>query len=1636
MPKHLSNRGDDKAWQAAVIHMRVLTGEMRVPDALDWKKPRTTPLYDWDAVLDKGRQSEAVVKDIVLSEAEQKRIYEAFDAVTEAYPRLSQPEVVSRVWPSERWAQVAQFVAKLRGLAATACWSLPLPARHLSRDPRAIAETGLDDQALAASGIELAEGVVDARILRIATRLVKANNDGHGARPYQEWFSDEVTRLSRLSLIHFRNVCDTIERFGGEGDSRDSVVEALEQSYGPLAAVLMSIRESLSAEVPKFLAVAHDTLEVGGSSALRLGLGLGGAALHDGVDRGGIKQVGAPGEFTTAGVTNTRMNTDIAAGVGAGTSVMPATAALSLSPADAAVVAATQYDRKDHFSQIDHSRFLTSIASLAEVGDHQEPLDFVTRALARDSAPETEPPEEGERGERWRVEFTAEQLTFMQSAVRTQQPPVHGAQVLLRDVLVCYSHVGEAMRLAYGNELTLRSSSVDVARHRALLDLVKDLRELWRDAGAVMLPVRQADLVALDGVRLRHTRLVRRAFHEGGLEAATIVLARLALVDELLLPAEERRLTCDVPGSALALYDLVEEALKNMSYGQPPIPDARRQRWLQCPHETLLSILGGEVRRQQMPRFTAVEVPFDPFLSCIEIPIQLREFRIALILMEILVSDRVSMLIYEGAAAMVGGRVASLKGFLNLMLRYGYFSAETAASASVRRQQEKNATADAEKKRKLGSPKCRTKPTVADEGHGEVTKGRERPTSQKFVTVCKRCLNCDMPNFPHVSIGDVIRRNAPPTPSQATEGSVDVAAASDTATSVPASTKKSTSMPPSRKSLTASLANSAGAAAPREISSRNGAEDVATSPCSDPGEDAIISWATSVVADILLLGKDQRGVYFRWLARLVLYGMEEGRRRPTFSCVVDDNSVGVMRDRVGQGAGDDDMGRRRLSFQAALSNAVPRLENMPLACPPMWLGPMCSPRGNAVHLAPAAWQTHTLCSTATAMPTVGGVSAGDDVQHPISKQISRTHSSRPVPGDVGSRSDQFSSKSPERKGTEEEWEEVDAIDHSLISDSVLSVLRLDIGLPSLVDSHGKTPPREEGNRIAAKLYGGCLDRLAKSGRSVAHKMKRSARISRIALGLRRLAVPEVDVLSLQRELNDSTTNSSGLLLASSSGAIAIDMLFQSHQLVQETSRRSRVASGSGVRSGGNAGDGVGGASPHAKGGQRQPVLPSPRTRSQSRLREILDVAQRSALHCYGRTGYDPSSHIVSVAVRLLEHTLWPDGGAVAISTHEDCASDISRQSADKSAIRDKKASTTSPLEPVELTTDVAPLILSRVAAETILQKLRSEEDRLAAAENGDVNINPSEGNTLERRAAASMVRVQSVEKRHSSSSSSTSDGDGVSESVPTSTGYRPRQQSPVIPPTRSIAPGPGSGVARCSSSGGSKRGQGRTTSGFRLSRMNTRARRGSASREAGAPLQDVVEKSWQERIDAASLERPSTTSGEPTRGTVAERVAAGGKSFAETLFEDVLRRDYDGNVSLDGGSRDLGCSTDWPPCVHGLLSSVGDRGNRLRNSVRTKGWRSGSVGGHLEGLGPGGGAFYAADARPSTTGSMGGSRSCGALAAKTRSLRSSSCGGLPRVMPVRPSDAAVAAGRVSSTDKGPLYMGQPWSLQRHSIQAV
>jgi len=1232
------------------------------------------------------------------------------DALHEAYRRLTRPEQVGLYWSQERWAMLSQVLAKLRTLANVAKWTVAAPAQLLSSDPKAMAETGLEDVSLAGQAVDTAEALVDARLLRIAVKLLGLNGakkSGHGIlakTPAASWVSPEVISLAGMALTHLRSVSLVLEQPRGSTVRMD--VASLEQIYSGLASGLASLRRRLGTEAQRVLQASQDPLHAAAMAASSLGVT---QSAHSGQKWASVKE-----KF--------------------------------------AVHARSEEEKKalkaDSFARLHQATLLTSISSFAELGvggesegieEHTERrvqrlLDSILTENEKPSQWSEAEPEDGESLAPWRVEFTSTQLRAMQDAVASGIPKVVGAQTLMQDTLNGYAQLSSALGLSYTVEKALRANPAKIREHEALVELVLQLQEAWRDSGALLTASRQADLAALERTRTRHSRLVVRAYRIGGEEMATMVLARLLLVDEMLLPASKRRLTGEMPFTMDKPYRLCQAVISGLD--QAGLLNARRRRrWLRCPHANMRVVLAGEVWRQLMERYLNTETAFDPLNACIDLPLSLREFRIAAGFLEVNVPERVAGLLYEVCADMTGSTgEATLYSLQKVLARFGARgcgqwgkAAEMAAyqlkhaplapprvslpesevvpgtpgttpvqgrrmSSSMMAnqvadlaQELKNADtsgaaatntpkANVGHRRMSGSlmatqvadlakeletkaptpPQPTPPPRRASARRGSAMMGAsqvaelaseltevpmthvasskakdkgEPPSAPAPLTpmVCPRCLQGDLPTFPYVSVGELTR-------SLAASGGGNVSTTSD---------------PPGTAGTTISSDIHGSSAASTSHDSSFEGEFSADDPqaAQELGEDIILSWATGVLTDGIVLCKDERGDYFRWLARIVLYDMLD-------EDVLQERAKSREQDsRPGSRA---QKGGKRLSFVAALSaTAEANSEKQ-------------NEKRSSIVTPDVPREASRPATTATSMSFVSLITNLTDSSH-------KAQASQKKQAD----------QAQQMKEAERDWS-------IPIPDVYLARMRVDLGVKSAeheATSQAQALRNVVGEEAKARRRSIANNMLLAYGRGA--ELQKQNRADREVEMIQRLQslIQESELLALKKELALAAQGiaTSPTLLVGGAAQLAQRILvprFRAavprHEQDEQAALKEALSQ---MRKAGRSGADL---AAHAE--------------VRRIAKEIVHLSAKNATQCYHHAGFDDEDrkNQVAAALRLLEHELFgaeeEQGGLTAVEEGKN------------------------PVDEEQKLDEVVPLLLAKPTSKRLLKQARKEIEAQEAKE--------------------------------------------------------------------------------------------------------------------------------------------------------------------------------------------------------------------------------------------------------------------------------------------------------------------------------
>lgn len=1096
-------------------------------------KPRElAPKSEEDATGESAAALAAGSSNLTLQQ-EEVILNRVTDSLLEAFRRMTRAEKVGNTWSSERWAAVAQVLAKLRSLAATAKWRLAAPATMLSQDARALAETGIDEQATAMQLIDQAEGLVEARVLRIAIKL--ASEDGRSRQAkLDSVVSPEVRAMSRIVLTHIRSVGTALERLTEGDELREVVLPKLAESYSALAAGVTCLRQQIGQAAQRTLQGRQGLLQTAAKVACSL----------DGSKTGSThRSVPRTDSFMDLHLSS------LLATIGSVAEVQDPVPGGPKSESDLRV-----------------KRLIDAVLNTPD-GAELSTLDIKDASAAQEQGSGLEP---------WRVEFKSKQLRAMRQAVDTDQPKVAGALALLRDTLNGYERLSEALGASYSSITVLRANPAELSRHKAVVSLVRKLRSVWQDAGALLTPERQADLLALENVKIRHRQLVERGIRTGGHEVAAIVLARLALVDEMLLPPSERRLTGEVPWAFKGPYNSVQTVIS--SIGQSGrIPSRRRRRWLRCPHAATQVALAGEVFQQLMERYLSTDVAFEPINACSDTPLSLREFRVAATFMELRLNERLASLVYEVAADNAGGMngQATLYGLQRLIQRHGKrgvgeWAIAADAAAAQARSENKSGEEEVQQGSRQGRRASFSSAITSRNLAGPPSKDSKKERVKATPIVCPRCVRGCMPGFPYCSVGELNR-------SMAAGGLADLTTTSNTST-------------PHSKSSGSSFGNS----------SEEGSDDSA--PQDDPqasqelGEDGIISWATSVLTDGVLCSKDERGDYFRWLARIVLYDTEvdqDGEESEPSQAPGKGGNTNL--NNIGKGS----LGpSRRMSFSSALSAAIPNYTDD--------------------------------------SKSDGGrkLSHGDSglISFPDAAQLAL----------ASSKADRRKAAQRHQVDEQEELKEAQK-DSTLVLPAVyLQSMRVDLGVPvpkeEEVQRNLSTMERQKG--LARKLYTNFHEHVDQQ------KVRRPDREKQLIKELRGLSIQEPEIWTLQKELTAAAElppNPNGALLLGSAGAVA-QRIVVPHMSTRTSVQRGQDQDDKAMLKEAivrlkESGRGMGGGRPAAEDSVQRTAA------------EIRESSNTNASHCYGRAGFDEEmqKNRVAVALRLLEHELFNSGGSTSES---------------------------------------------------------------------------------------------------------------------------------------------------------------------------------------------------------------------------------------------------------------------------------------------------------------------------------------------------------------------------------------------------
>mmetsp|Transcript_8030 Transcript_8030/g.17936 ORF Transcript_8030/g.17936 Transcript_8030/m.17936 type:complete len:1503 (+) Transcript_8030:131-4639(+) len=1301
------NNVDSKDFDLAVrVCDRIKLGQFTVPEGLTHL--RTSKLTKVVVQkTDTGIFKDAPTPNEVLLDR-------AIVALCEAYRRVTRPDRIGQQWGQDRWLLMGQVLAKLRGLAVAALWSLPEPSVNPSEDPKVLQSTGLDDPIAAAIAVDNSEGLVDARIVRVAVSLML----GRLPSPFQV-IAKETSTICRIVLSHMRSVGVAIERLSGEGEPRHISLTAVKESYSPLAAALTCLRTRIATETGAFMHRLQDTIHVPAQSAHELE---GGSPTRQ------LRQERLPLALVPVRTKSGKLTDE--------QSLPPVTPV------------------GNHFSYLQESTLLAGIASLAEFVGQPHASSADSPLGDGNEADVAQPATAGLEHTVWNVAFTISQLRSMQKAVNDMVPAVEGAQAVFKKCLETYESCSNAMQRAYGDLRAVRATPVVLAGHEALLELVQSLQGMWGDAGAILAPLRQQDLLAVERVRTRHQKIVMQALNTGGQAAAAVVLAKLLLLEELTLPPSQRQLTEEVPWDLVKPYEMLREVVvhittrhrhssKKSTDEREPKPDllnisrARIMQWLRCPHIGSNTVLAGEVQSQLLERFQTVDAAFEPLLGvCGKARLTLREFRMALCFLELSFNERIVAMLYDTVSEAAGGE-ATLDAMFELVTRnagggggasHGPAAASSSAGFRGFQPHHKAAGAQVQGGSFMGSSFedshsdwDQPRPRRTRGGGGDLDSSLSNsqqhfhaPKVQPMAGMaCPRCLRGSVPVVPHVSIQDLHRQ-------------ISAGSSQSSAASTPK--YQPTEVLHSGHTFADILQMQATERAHREY-----------------GEDIVISWATAVLTQVTLLRDNTRGKYFRWLAHIALYAVREAAssgHEPEGS--MSDSRQGF--DWLGRGRGDVlEAGRRSiLSNSSDVAAAAARRYTAAAAPAPALSKARHTMLPNLK--APGQQQVQAAAARGTVITAAIPVVVTKPTQKP-------SRFTAPVPAE----------------DSDPEPDILEASEQSLVlPDNASNALRVDLGLPSKNEraSSRSAQQSKESTGEAGQKQQNNLSSL---------RARRRGRELRLLAALRNLNVPEADLWQLQKELTQvaevAGPSPSGVILVGGAARVAQTILMKGISLRQPTTFSAPQPV---VRRPITTSDGSDRVTERLLPSRQTAMTMSgssfyPRSDGRSHLAKLADeggndqadrIIKSSLTHqhfCYKGCGYQQQSAEVASALRYLEARLT---GTQALASHTPAA------------------------ERPETLQEVLPLLLPKSTAKRLLaqahrEKVDAEEAELALA-SAEASTRKSLPAVRVRSPRGGRRRSKSLGAESVSASSSSSSDESVSALLQQRRGPRRSKSSPAL----------------------------------------------------------------------------------------------------------------------------------------------------------------------------------------------------------------------------------------------------------------
>lgn len=422
------------------------------------------------------------------------------------------------------------------------------------------------------------------------------------------------------------------------------------------------------------------------------------------------------------------------------------------------------------------------------------------------------------------------------------------------------------------------------------------------------------------------------------------------------------------------------------------------------------------------------------------------------------------------------------------------------------------------------------------------------------------------------------------------------------------------------------------------------------------GEDTILSWATAVLAQSILLTKDERGIYFKWLARIVLRtGSDREADRKRHPGAVD-TDINTQLNRSTRG--------RRVSVDA---------ETPPKAGESEAFGKKSR---SAANDADASARKRSLVASGTHT----GPESDEDEPQQSPKALAKSKAMQDADA-----------------AAEDVEEAIREVSHAL-PDGVLNVFRIDLGLNTLnaeadAQKHAMETEHEFQKSPHKGLYSDFTDVIAMGGGSMAQRAKRAARVSKLITSLRHLNVTHSEIRHLERELKHVAENSqphaNGILLVAGAARAAQSILAKPANVEVEANESSGAMVGRRR------------ASSELKGLDKQ-------------ASQVIETSTSHARGCYERSGFDSSASKVAVALRFLENELF-QGVRVRSDRGDPQPSGSQVPPSATTALGSPLVATTSLVDGEETVASVVPLLMPQMISKRLLAQAQKEWEEEEAA---------------------------------------------------------------------------------------------------------------------------------------------------------------------------------------------------------------------------------------------------------------------------------------------------------------------------------